>query len=57
MHRFLLFAAFWAVTIATVAPAEDDPTLFAAVRQGNVKFLKEHLDQPSLGATNTALHC
>ena len=50
MHRFLLFAAVWAVAIGAAAAAEGDPRLFAAVRQGDVKFLKEHLDQPSLGA-------
>src|SRR5258707_2241104 len=50
MHRFLLFTAVWAVTIGTAAAAEGDPKLFAAVRQGDVKFLKEHLGQSSLGA-------
>ena len=50
MHRFLVFTAIWAVTIGMAAAAEGDPKLFAAVRQGDVKFLKEHLDQPSLGA-------
>ncbi|HEY6990300.1 MAG TPA: ankyrin repeat domain-containing protein [Bryobacteraceae bacterium] len=50
MHRFLLFTPFWAVIIGTAVAAEGDPKLFEAVRHGDVKFLKEHLDQPSLGA-------
>jgi hypothetical protein len=48
MHRFLTFTTICAVTIGTAAAAAGDPRLFAAVRQGDVKFLKEHLDQPNL---------
>ena len=48
MHRFLLSTAVWAVTIGSAAAAEGEPKLFAAVRQGDVKFLKEHLEQASL---------
>jgi ankyrin repeat protein len=50
MHRFILFTAFWAVTIGTAVAAEGDPKLFHAVRQGDVKFLTMHLDQPTLRA-------
>ncbi|HJY07446.1 MAG TPA: hypothetical protein VJ323_14090 [Bryobacteraceae bacterium] len=39
MHPFILFTAFWAVTIGTAVAAEGDPKLFHAVRQGEVKFL------------------
>ena len=58
MGRYLLLTAVWAVTTGSAAAAEGDPRLFAAVRQGDVQFLKKHLDQPSLArATGAALRC
>jgi len=49
MRRFLIFTAVWAAIIGMAVAAEGDPRLFAAVRQGDLKFLKEHSDEPSLG--------
>ena len=52
MRRFFLCMVISIFTTGTASAAatEGDPSLFAAIRQGDVKLLKEHLDQPSLEA-------
>ena len=44
MHRVFALIAICATAACTAAAADSDARLFTAIREGDVKFLKDHLD-------------